>query len=601
MNDSDRNRKPKMRKPLRIQSIDTATERKKRVRLRALKLTLLYLVVGCLWILFSDKLAAVIFKEVSQLVLFSIIKGLFYVAATAVLFHCLIYPYFKKLLEAYENLESREKELGKSKELYKSLYIENEEKRALLKALINTIPDSFFFKNTEGVYISFNKTFEKHVGKPENEIIGKTDLDLFGEEKAYQLRRSDLEVMKSGQTVASEGIHLNPDGSQVYLETLQTPFYDAAGNIRGIISIGRDITGRKMREEKIQYLSYHDILTGLYNRSFFQEECKRLDTTRHLPLSVIVGDVNGLKLINDTLGHAEGDKLLKAIAEILKSCCRKCDIVARTGGDEFAILLPKTGSVTVQAIVDRIKEICNDYSVKRENNLLYTNIALGCATKYTSEESLDKIITIAEDFMYRRKLMEYKSMHSSILSSIKTGMSEKNYATKAHADRLSQMSRKLGEELGLPERIIDEVDLVSTLHDIGKISLDVKILNKPAALSDEEWREIRKHPEVGFRIANATPELRHLSDYILCHHERWDGKGYPQGLSGEDIPLISRIIAITDAFDAMTQDRPYRKALSEEAAAAEIEKNAGTQFDPNLAEIFIRKVLHVKNMVCTPS
>ncbi len=482
-------------------------------------------------------------------------------------------------------------ESGNSNELYKGMYVEIEEKRALLKSLISAIPDIFFCKNTDGVYLGCNKAFENYSGKPENEIIGKTDFDLFGDETARQYRKMDLEMLKSGRTKANDEIITYPDGRIVYLETLKTPYYDAAGNIVGLIGISRDITGRKMREEEIRYLSYHDVLTGLYNRSFFQEECKRLDTARQLPLSVISGDVNGLKLINDSLGHAEGDKLLKAVSEILKTCCRKSDIIARIGGDEFAILLPRTDSETVQMIVARIVDTCNDYSIQRKDNILYTNIALGCATKHSVEESLDKVINVAEDFMYRRKLLEYKSLHSTILSSIKTTMTEKSYATRAHADRLTKLSRNLGEELGLQERVIDEIELVSTLHDIGKISLDEKILNKLGSLTDEEWREIKKHPEVGFRIANATPELRHLSEYILCHHERWDGKGYPQGLSGEDIPLISRIITITDAFDAMTQDRPYRKAMTEDVAVAEIVRNAGSQFDPNLAMIFIEKVL----------
>lgn len=470
-------------------------------------------------------------------------------------------------------------------------YAEIEEKSALLKALINSIPDIIFYKNTDSVYIGCNKAYEEYVGKLENEITGKTDFELFDQPTAIKHRNMDLDVLNSGNTQASESIFVYPNGKEVYLETLKTPYYDAAGNIRGIIGIARDITGRKKREEKIHYLNYHDVLTGLYNRSFFQEECKRLDTSRDIPLSVIIGDVNGLKLINDSLGHNEGDSLLKAIAEILKSCCRKSDIIARIGGDEFAVLLPNTDSDAVQTIVERIVNTCSEYPNIRENNVLYTNIALGCATKVSPEESLDKIINLAEDLMYRRKLMEYKSIHSSILSSIKTTMSEKSYATKSHADRMTKMSRKLGEELGLPERVLDEIELVSSLHDIGKISLDGKILNKPGKLNDEEWREIRKHPEVGFRIANAISELRHLSEYILSHHERWDGKGYPQGLSGEDIPLISRIIAITDAFDAMTQDRPYRKAMPEESAVAEIKANAGSQFDPNLTELFIRKVL----------
>lgn len=592
MTDSARTRKTKAIKPLQLESLATAPERRNFVRRKALRLTLLYLLVGCVWIILSDELAAFFFKEASHLVIFSLIKGLLFVIATAALFHQLIYPFIMKLLNAYDDRKSRETELEKSNELLKSLYLENEEKHKMVNALINTIPDLFFVKNTEGVFLACNKAFEKYTGKMEDEIIGKTDQDLVSKEEADQFAKIDIEVMTNAQVVASEGIHINPDGSQVYLETLKAPYYDASGKIAGVLGVGRDITLRIKREEEIEYLSYHDILTGLYNRSFFQEECRRLDTSRHLPLSVIVGDVNGLKLINDTLGHAEGDKLLQAIAEILKSCCRKCDIVSRTGGDEFAILLPKTDVDTVRAIAERISDVCDEHSSNRTNDILYTNIALGRATKQLPEESLDKIIKEAEDYMYRRKLMEYKSMHSSILSSIKATMSEKNYATRAHADRMAKYSRKLGEELALPLRALDEIELVSTLHDIGKISLDVNILNKPGPLSEEEWREIRKHPEVGFRIANATPELRHLSEYILCHHERWDGKGYPQGLTGEDIPLVSRIIAITDAFDAMTQDRPYRKTLTEENAAAEILRNAGTQFDPNLTYIFIHKVLN---------
>ncbi|MDD3142268.1 MAG: HD domain-containing protein, partial [Lachnospiraceae bacterium] len=146
-------------------------------------------------------------------------------------------------------------------------------------------------------------------------------------------------------------------------------------------------------------------------------------------------------------------------------------------------------------------------------------------------------------------------------------------------------------ELGLNDDKIVELELFSTLHDIGKISIDRNILTKTDKLSEEDWIELKKHPEVGYRIAQTVPELVKISEYILCHHERWDGTGYPQGLSKEEIPLLSRILAVVDAYDAMTQDRSYRKARPQTEAIEEILNNAGTQFDPEVAAIFVHKVL----------
>jgi len=508
----------------------------------------------------------------------------------------LIYPIGSLLLcmlmSAGLKSNQTKSDLEKSEASYKNLYHEFQGKQMLLLSLLNSIPDLIFYKDSDSVYLGCNRAFEQFVGKKEAQIIGRTDFELFDKQVAAQFREMDISMMNQKSQRLNEELVTYPDGSKVYLDTLKTPFYDFDGNVLGLIGISRDITERKKKEKEIIYLNYHDVLTGLYNRTFFDEERKRLDTKHQLPLSVIIGDINGLKLINDAFGHAEGDKLLVAISKILRSCCRAEDIIARTGGDEFSILLPITNGNSAKTIYDRIKKICEEYATKSDKEVYYPSISLGYSTKTEEDEPLDTVMKVAEENMYRRKLLEHKSLHSSIISSIKTTMFEKSNETEEHAERLAILSKKLGQALNLSEEELVALELVSTLHDIGKISIDQNILTKPGPLSADEWVEMKKHPEVGFRIAQTVPELKNISEYILCHHERWDGSGYPQGLIGKYIPLLSRILAVVDSYDAMTQDRFYRKALSRDAAIAEIKAQSGTQFDPEVARIFVEKVLN---------
>lgn len=281
--------------------------------------------------------------------------------------------------------------------------------------------------------------------------------------------------------------------------------------------------------------------------------------------------------------------MLVEIAKILKSCCRKEDIISRIGGDEFGILLPKTDSKSAQLVCSRISDTCKGYAL--DENSIYPSISLGHATKNIEAETMVGIFMAAEESMSRQKLLESKSAHSSILASIKAIMFEKSQETEEHAERMVQLSKSIGIAMSLTDDQLNELELLATLHDIGKMGIDVDILSKPGKLSDAEWVEMRKHPEVGFRIAQATSELIPIANYILCHHERWDGKGYPQGLIGEQIPLLSRIVAIADSFDAMTNDRAYRSAMTKGEAIEEIRRNSGTQFDPEIARVFVEKVL----------
>jgi diguanylate cyclase (GGDEF)-like protein/PAS domain S-box-containing protein/putative nucleotidyltransferase with HDIG domain len=352
-------------------------------------------------------------------------------------------------------------------------------------------------------------------------------------------------------------------------------------------ALWRDVRERKEMEYKLEYLSYNDQLTGLSNRRFFEKELKRLDVERNLPMTIVMADVNGLKLINDSFGHAKGDELLMKVAEVMSKGLRADDIIARLGGDEFVILLPKTDGLETEQIVKRIKGL----TFKEKVGSIDISVSFGWETKNNSEEKIQEIFKRAEDHMYKKKLFESPSMRGKTINVIISTLHEKNKREEQHSLRVSALCQSIGEAIGLPEADIEELKTVGLLHDIGKIAIEESILNKPGGLTEDEWEEIKRHPEIGYRILSTVNDMSEMAEHVLAHHERWDGSGYPKGLTGEEIPFLSRIMAVADAYDAMTSERSYRSALPEKVAIEELQKNAGIQFDPNLIKIFIEKVL----------
>jgi diguanylate cyclase (GGDEF)-like protein/PAS domain S-box-containing protein len=485
-----------------------------------------------------------------------------------------------RLKQSIERALKEVKDQNDLKETHLSL-IKSEER---YKALTQTSFDGFLILDIEGRCLEVNDIYCKISGCSREALLSMNIKDLELDEVDKQIDAHIQKIIGKGWD-KFESRHRKSDGTFFHVHNSVT----FIPNEKLFICFLHDITDRKKTEKDLLYTSSHDFLTGLYNRAYFEEAKLRLDTPRQLPFSIVMGDINGLKLINDGFGHSKGDEVLIEIAKILISCCRKEDIISRIGGDEFGILLPKTDSQSAQQICNRIYDTCKGYAL--DGNSIYPSISLGYATKNFETETMDNILMAAEESMSRHKLLESKSAHSSIIASIKVIMFEKSQETEEHAERMVRLSKSIGLAMSLSEDQLNDLELLATLHDIGKMSIDAEILSKPGKLSDEEWAEMRKHPEVGFRIAQATSELIPIADYILCHHERWDGKGYPQGLIGEKIPLLSRIVAVVDSFDAMTSNRAYRSAMTKEEAINEIRRCSGTQFDPEVTRVFIEKVL----------
>ncbi len=431
----------------------------------------------------------------------------------------------------------------------------------------------------------------QYVSAAATRITGYTPEEYYDDPKLpyHIMYPEDKRFFKSHfkKLISNKPFHIfqikHKDGTLRWIEARSRMIKDIESSQVMIEGIVRDVTEQKKSQAELKYISLHDALTGIYNRAYFEKALQALDTTKDLPISYIMIDVNGLKFANDVFGHERGDKLLQIIARILQASTREQDVAARWGGDEFAMILPQTDQNKAHDICMQIIEGCQHSKCK----VLQPSISIGCATMKNRTQQVAEVMKLAEDRMYRHKLLVSRSARSGIIVSLKETLFMKSCETEEHTQRMVEMVKTIRHKLDLVSSEFDMLCLLATLHDIGKIAIPDQILSKPGKLSPEEWHEMKKHPEVGYRIACSTPELSHIAEYILSHHERWNGMGYPQGLKETEIPYLSRIISIIDAYDVMTHARPYKEAISHEEALEEIKRCAGIQFDPQIVENFI--------------
>ncbi len=352
-----------------------------------------------------------------------------------------------------------------------------------------------------------------------------------------------------------------------------------------VLILIRDMTERYALEKQLRELAEIDHLTGLFNRRKFESVLMSFDGSKISNMGLIAFDVDGLKGINDTLGHLEGDRVLAFVAEKIKTHFEGALMVGRVGGNEFSVLYLSEPLSALEekcvAFKTALKEAASDFSYP-------ISVSYGIGHLNDAEVRVSVLQQMADTNMYQNKLLSESSGKSGLVKTLLKALEAKDYVTEGHTDRMAIMAEELGRAMKLEHHKINQLELLTKFHDLGKVGIPDRILKKEGPLTSEEWQVMKTHCRIGERIASASGELQTIAGLILHHHEKWDGTGYPVGLKGEAIPIECRILALVDAYDAMTNDRPYRKALSFETAIEEIKRCSGSQFDPELVVVFLK-------------
>ena len=356
------------------------------------------------------------------------------------------------------------------------------------------------------------------------------------------------------------------------------------------------------RQAKLQEIASRDDLTQLQNRRVFydrlQEELETAERTRR-QLSVIMIDVDDLKLINDEFGHQVGDVILRQFGRSLNRTAGPRAVTARLGGDEFAVIIPNADRREADRMAWRIWDQLNAAPLWENGHAsIYLGVSIGVGGFPWGGTDLEEIIHWADAKLYANKL-ERKGfdrgrrgpgdnrLSSAVVEVLSTALDIRDKMTHRHARRVARMAAAVAREMGLGEQKVQEIEYAAALHDIGKIGVADSILRKAAPLDEGEWKDMRRHSELGYEILKGIDFLRDAAEIVWAHHERYDGEGYPRRLGGEEIPLGARVFGVVDAYDAMTSRRPYRQAMSRDQACIEVERNSGTQFDPAVVEAFL--------------
>lgn len=478
----------------------------------------------------------------------------------------------KGVYAVYEDISERkaaEKKIKSLEERYRTIFEHG--------------PMGILLLDAEGTVLQANQTLLEYSGYDKSELVGNSIFETVVLKENTEAAKKFIERILAGEEVEYIGESVRKNG-EVFPILFKERSIEIPGQGQCVLSMQLDYSEYKKQQQKIKYIGYHDQLTDSYNRSYIEKELKYYDREKYLPLAVVMIDINGLTLVNESYGYQKGDKLLIKVAAKLKTFLKEKDILGRWSGDEFIILLSESSKQEISELRKSVDIFC-DSTAEDE---IPVSLGFGSARKEEMSANIYQVINQADRKMNQDKLTKSRSSKNKFVKNLINTLGAKSNETKEHALRMTSLAFNLGENLNLSHEKLNELNLLATLHDIGKVTISEKILNKPGKLSEEEWKIIKSHPVKGAAIADSTEEFSPIAIYIRHHHERWDGSGYPDALAEKEIPLLSRIITLVDSYDVMTHERPYKKAMSKKEAVKEIRCCAGSQFDPELAAEFIK-------------
>jgi diguanylate cyclase (GGDEF)-like protein/PAS domain S-box-containing protein len=487
--------------------------------------------------------------------------------------------------------------------------------RKQLQSLTDNVPVLIARVDTDLCYVFANGTYYDFFGLPAADVLGRTLAEVLGE-AAFAIVQPYVARVFAGECVTYDAqIPFRKLGTR-FLHVSYVPEYGDNGEVTGFLLSAADVTAYKVIEEERERLleeavrlADHDPLTGLLNHRAFhkrlEEEADRAQR-QGTTLAVVMADLDNFKFFNDAYGHLAGDQVLREIAAGLGGGCRSYDTLARFGGDEFALLLPGLGAEDARQLTERLVCELNRRGFRPPGYevTIPLGVSFGCAIYPTEAATRLEVVEMADQRLRLAKtrgeavqIAEQLRAHMasregfSMLDALVTAVDNKDRYTRKHSEDVLTYSLQIAQALGLTEEAQNTVAVAALLHDVGKIAVPDAILRRPGKLTDAEFEAVKLHPTMGAVIVKAVPGFEQTLDAVRHHHERWDGQGYPSGLQGEAIPLIARLMAVADAFSAMTTDRPYRQGMDRAQALDILQSGAGVQWDPVCVQAF----LHAQN------